>query len=383
MTQERQTRKMPVQALVSICLMILFLANYNIAYAQEMEDLAATTSVPIKEGMLLILADKDTIKKRGICGISQKDGFLIRLERAKLEGNRTFKEIKSKEHESDLLALDKALLPFDDCKKNVTLWNAYDEKWYAAERNRKLAERQKAEALWAQQVVDSGPDIWDGVINGTFFAIPRAHIWFGGRSPDGLENIINLRFYAPDLTARMDAEGPYGENADIVGLLQDEKTYTFPCLGFNNRTTCVSHAFQNIFVREALDCTPNRYNRVHFLESYKARWRRSCKYKGNFGEGYIEKPVYDLDVGMMKLNDRTYFEGDPEFPTAYVVCQKPDTKDPLLLRGLHRVCESSIQIDDNTYFEYGFPQALFWEHKKLQVELKKKIQSFINGQPPI
>lgn len=355
-------------------LLLYFIGCATPAHAQSVEDISRMNdhTMLMKKSILDKIAGDQELELGPLCGQVSKKGYMTRLEQGKLAYNHIFNDIKTPEQAADIKKLYEDLGDVDACEKNLRIWNAYDDKWYAQEHNRKYAEQQASQKIWLSQVRDRGEQYWDGVINGTFFSIPRAHIWFGSRKPDGSSD-INLRFYAPDMSPHMDESGLYGKNADIAGVLTRSSSKTAACIGFADKKECTSHSFQNLYVQHALECFKKKGVEYY----YNARWRRACKYGGILGQKYIEKPVYDPDVEMMKLGDRVYFEGDAEFPTSYMLCPKPKTKDPAQLKELYHRCETAIEIDSNVYFYYGFPQSMFWEHKKLQAELKKKIQSFI------
>jgi len=145
--------------------------HYTLQYRQQIDDYLA--------GRLDMSDRYNQSRIKYMCGYVQSD--FAAVEMGKLKYNDLFGEVENDEHARDIQRLNDALEKEKDCKKRFRIWMAYDSKWYYERRKIQDAKNKEQEKLWASQVVDTGADVWDGVINGTFFAIPRKYMWGGGK----------------------------------------------------------------------------------------------------------------------------------------------------------------------------------------------------------
>ena len=296
--------------------------------------------------------------------------YFLGAEVGKLLYNDDFGEIKSDEHARDIRQLKKEILGTDDCIERFRLWLAYDDKWYKAEREEKIAARAELEAQWKAQIVDTGPENWDGVINGTFFSIPRKFIWFGRSKPDGIEQGINLQFFYPYMEAYPSSDPEHKDKKRNIGvLLHEQKTVHRPCVGYEDVETCPD----NVYVR--------------YFWSY-LKWPYTYKKNSELGEFHYSywrgmfspktDPIFDEEAQMwviMPDSDRPgFYTGNPAFPDDYLKCRKPPIPEDKF--GGYS-CESTLHLSDNLYLKYSFPRELFFKHKEIQSLLRAKIQSFI------
>ncbi len=293
----------------------------------------------------------------------------LSTELGKVLYNDDFQEIKSEEHVRDIEELKQNILATEDCIERFKIWVAYDDKWYKAEREKKFAARKALEEEWIEQVEDTGAQVWDGVINGTFLSIPREYIWFGSRKPDGLQAAMNLQFFYPDMSARPSTTPEHaGKDRNISGILREQFTVSRPCIGYDNVKNCAKNLFQFGF-NDYYDCP--RYSGELGVGNYSL-WRGICKLKA--------EPKYSEDVGMWFIKEHSnsvpgYYEGHPIFPDYYLKC-----KEPPYVEGLpseYHTCKSALKINDGLYFKYSFPRELFWKHREIHDAVRAKIESFI------
>lgn len=291
------------------------------------------------------------------------------VEMGKLKYNDLFGEVENDEHARDIQRLNDALEKEKDCKKRFRIWVAYDNKWYYARRKVQDAKNKEQEKLWASQVVDTGADVWDGVINGTFFAIPRKYMWAGRNKPDGLELGINLRFFFPGVehSPLSDVESM----TDLNVIIKEARIkQSRNCPGFNE-DICTRYTYQlGAWVTGYLDCRTG----IEPVDRHHGIWRKACTYKEDQMKGL--SPVFDQEVGMWRIGLAGYYEGSPEFPSYWLVCAKPES-DWRKHYAAPR-CTSSIYLTDNVYAEYHFSQKSgFWHHREIHDQLQKKLQGFI------
>ena len=171
------------------------------------------------------------------------------------------------------------------------------------------------------------------------------------------------------MSSRPNEDSIYGNRSDIAGVLLESSELEKPCVGFET-DTCVAKSFHTRFITRNVLCyepTPP--------EGYKARWRKACTYKEGLNRNL--QPVFDEDVGMYRIGEEGYYEGPPEFPTYFFLCPKLPKSDDKTFETATERCDSAVQIDENTYFYYSFPQRMFWEHRELQTALRDKIRSFV------
>ena len=282
-----------------------------------------------------------------------------------------------------------------DCKTALKYFLEYDRKWYRSRRDGKEAAYKENIKKWESQIKDTGKDIWDGVIDGHYFHIPREYIWFGSNKPDGVQQAMNLLFHFPGATAQPDPNSPYGlEKSDVNVVLQrQEFKKTLPCPGFEKRDLCTLYQYQFRFSR-VLDCswgeadnTTNRKPRA-YDESYGARWRKSCSYRFDpTSARYPDvEPAFDKEVGLYGFTrpesgyeeGGVWYRGSPEFPDSYMICEKfPRDTDFDEIKEV--VCQSAFMINDDIYATYSFPRRMFWVQEKIQEEMRQKILGWMDS----
>jgi hypothetical protein len=332
---------------------------YTLQYRQQIDDYLA--------GRLDMSDRYNQSRIKYMCGYVQSD--FAAVEMGKLKYNDLFGEVKNDEHARDIQRLNEALEKEKDCKKRFRIWIAYDNKWYYEQRKTQNAKNKEQEKLWASQVVDTGADVWDGVINGTFFAIPRKYMWAGRNKPDGFDLGINLRFFFPEMESKSSQNSK--ENTDLNVLLEQAIIKKeLPCLA-QDKEICTRHTYQmGAWATQYLDCSsqdtlPDRHNAV---------WRKACKYKE--GQKKDLAPVFDEEVGMWRIGVAGYYEGTPEFPGYWLICGKPGTD-----WNKHyavQSCTDAVYVTDGVYAQYHFRQKEgFWHHREIHDQLQKKLQSFI------
>lgn len=324
--------------------------HYTLKYRQQIDDYLA--------GRLDMSVRYNSERIKYICGYIQSD--FAATEMGKLKYNDQFGEVQNEEQAQDIQHLNDALAKETDCKKRFRIWVAYDDKWYYQKRKMQDAKNKEQEKIWASQVVDTGADVWDGVINGTFFAIPRKYMWAGRNKADGLEIGINLLFLLP----------VEGGDVDIPVVLGNGSIITKRCYGYE-REMCTRSTVQIWrWGAHYLDCN----NKLPLSEANTAIWRRKCSFQE---EGQpVEPPVFDSQVGMWKIGTAGYYEGEPEFPDYWMVCGKPGTawKSNVVAPR----CQSAVQIDERTFAYYSFPQKTgFWHHREVHKLVTEQIRSFI------
>lgn len=343
------------------------------------EDFSKPSSSIMGEARVMsrVVNGTSDLSEKRIKGLCNDARVFSQNELGRVKYNDIFHEIADEAQIADINALADAMKRTSDCKAQLRLWIAYDEKWYAPGREKAYAARKAQEQEWASEVKDSGEEIWDGVINGTFFAIPRSYIWFGSGKPDGYQDAMNLRFFFPDFGARPLETTEYGGmRMDIEGLLARNDDETKPCVGIDGHETCTLNGMRRWFGGE-LTCPPLvRVGRVPPLDdpidAYHARWRGLCQTNA--------PPVFDKEMGMWKVKyvHTAYYEGDPSFPDYWLICDPPPDHEKKKVLGTG--CHSAIQLSHDVYFDYTFGRELFWYHRQIYEGLKKKLQSFIVNQ---
>lgn len=332
--------------------------HYTLQYRQQIDDYLA--------GRLDMSVRYNSERIKYICGYIQSD--FAATEMGKLKYNDQFGEVQNEEQAQDIQHLNDALAKETDCKKRFRIWVAYDDKWYYQKRKMQDAKNKEQEKIWASQVVDTGADVWDGVINGTFFAIPRKYMWAGRNRPDEFALAVNLRFFYPGMNYTRLQESEEAIDLNVVlklALIKQER----PCSG-QDKETCTAYTYQGgEWVANYLDCHSDGITNMHH-----GRWRKACKYKEQQKKNLT--PEFDEDVGMWRIGEAGYYEGSPEFPTYWFICGKPGTD-----WNKHYVspgCSSAVYVTDGVYAYYRFPQRTgFWHHREIHDQLQKKLQSFI------
>ena len=318
-----------------------------------------------------------------MCGSIEGDFFKTELD--KLKYNDKFHDLKSEEQAQDIRDLQEALknakgnwFEFNSvCKEKIRLWLAYDQKWYREAREQLHRDREAQRAAWSRQVVDTGKDVWDGVMRGVHISIPREYIYFGSREKDGYSQDMNLQFFYPDMTAYpQPGSDQTNRRTNIGGLLSEAWPVTRPCFGFENKTQCTQHPADGPFVADYLDC----YNLTAHKDGTPiyAKWLRFCGYSE--GSTLNLEPEFDEEVDMWRLGKAGYFEGDPEFPDYWFICEKPTSLEDANTKW-NRTCRAGIAIGDRLDFIFIFPRHLFWQHREIHERVKAKIESFIVPTP--
>lgn len=332
---------------------------YTLKYRQQIDDYLA--------GRMDISVPYNREQMKYMCGYVQSD--FAATEMGKLKYNELFGEVENDEHARDIQRLNDALENEKDCKKRFRIWLAYDDKWYYEKRKAQDAKNKEQEKLWASQVVDTGADVWDGVINGTFFSIPRKYMWAGRNRPDGLELAINLLFTFPGMRHEPSIGEKGASDVEVV-LKQALIKRAHPCPA-HGKETCTRYTYQvGAWFTQYLDCSPKDI----LPDKHHALWRKTCKYKE--GQKKNQTPVFDEEVGMWRIGEAGYYEGSPEFPTYWFICGKPGTD-----WHNHYVaprCSSAVYVTDTVYAYYSFPQQQgFRHHREIHEQLQKKLRSFI------
>jgi len=316
---------------------------YTLKYRQQIEDHLARRPNEMNTELWV----------KYLCTFVQTD--FAATEMGKLKYNDLFGEVENDEHARDIQRLNDALEKEKDCKKRFRIWVAYDDKWYYAKRQIQDAKNKEQEKLWASQVVDTGADIWDGVINGTFFSIPRKYMWAGRNRPDGLELAINLLFTFPGMRHEPSIGEKGASDVEVV-LKQALIKMEHPC-ATHGKETCTRYTYQvGSWFTQYMDCNPKDV----LADKHHALWRKACKYKEGLKKN--QTPVFDEEVGMWRIGEAGYYEGSPEFPTYWFICGKPDTD-----WHNHYVaprCQSTVYVTDTVSAYYSFPQKQgFWRHR--------------------
>lgn len=289
----------------------------------------------------------------------------MREEFGRAKYNDIFHEISDSQRLEDIKVLKATYLRYldveRDCFGQKALWDAYDVKWLKAEREKKEAEQKAREEKWASEIVDTGPENLDAVLDGTFFSIPRAYIWAGKTEKDGIVSGVNLLFRYPDMNAGSVHGDIKTQKNDIAGVLEGQSG-TFPCVDFEDRNTCQAKFLASTPV--ALDCTKGV---ALDGDHYKMLWRRACTYR--------EEPSYDADVGMWHIGSY-YYEGTPEFPEYTIWCNKFAKGEETQSGFEDNLCEAGTYVG-NIGFSYSFHRHLFWQHEKVRDAVRGKLKSFI------
>lgn len=292
-------------------------------------------------------------------------------EEGKVIHRDIFQEIESDEQVKDIKVLKNNLDNTKNCIERFKLWLAYDAKWYKEKRDALYLKREALEKSWHAQVKDSGADIYDVVIEGVHFAIPRKYIWFGSRRPDGYIIDVNLQFFFPDMIAhdtRPSSHPDYkGMRTNIGGILQMDVIEIRPCPSVEGRDVCVNNYVtrsgrSSVYGTKCL--VKYNYTRAHYYP-----WRvKKCEMDSTFDE----------DVGMLatKMSNemQTFYEGHHLFPDYAFRCGKPPIAEEDYGMG---ICESYVMIREDIAFGYSFPRELFWKHREIHDAVRKKIESFV------
>lgn len=279
--------------------------------------------------------------------------------------NDIFHEISDPQRLGDIKALKETYLRYldveRDCFEQKALWDAYDVKWLKADREKREAEQKAREEKWASEIVDTGPQNLDAVLDGTFLSIPRVYLWTGVNEKDGVIDADVLSFNYPQMEAVSRHGAVKNDKNGITGLLK-KQSGVFPCVGFKDKNVCQAKFFASTPI--ALDCTKGV---TLDGDHYKMLWRRACTYR--------EEPAYDADVGMWHIGSY-YYEGAPEFPEYTIWCNK-FTKGEETQSGFEdNLCEAGTYVG-NIGFSYSFHRHLFWQHEKVRDAVRGKLKSFI------
>ena len=332
--------------------------HYTLQYRQQIDDYLA--------GRLDMSVRYNSERIKYICGYVQSD--FAATEMGKLKYNDLFGEVQNEEQAQDIQHLNDALAKETDCKKRFRIWVAYDDKWYYQKRKMQDAKNKEQEKIWASQVVDTGADVWDGVINGTFFAIPRKYMWAGRNRPDGFGQAVNLKMYLPEVV-NTDSGGSQ-EPVDVRVVLHEAFVKRErPCQSPGQKV-CTQYGYQARWFSRYLDCQ----SRGSIDEMYYGIWRKVCGYKE--GQHNNLTPEFDEEVGMWRIGEAGYYEGEPEFPTYWFACKKPVLSEQSSSDS--KLCLSAVYVQDNISAYYHFPRKEgFWHHREIHDQLQKKLQSFI------
>lgn len=346
---------------------LIFIMQIGSAYAYEPSQASAYYLAFKKDVERLIGGENiDENRKKLICSMTAAGGQMFRQEKGKLKYNNLFQNLRGEGQAEDIQKLEKELSSRRECEKNIRIWNAYDEKWYAESRAHQVAEKEAREKAWAAQIKDTGADVWDGVINGTFFSIPREHIWFDRNKADGYSGSLNIQVRYPEIsstTIQKEADWKEYVRHTVGGLLNGFSVRTFPCdRGDNEKKPCNAYTYQ-IHFWKFLNCkTPSEIT----LNKYEAVWLGQCAPKTT--------PVFDKDVGMWRIGMNAYYEGSPEFPSYWLICHREQNGES---EENSKSCESAVAINDAVYFKYSFSRELFAEHRKIHDQIRVKIQNWI------
>ncbi len=293
-------------------------------------------------------------------------GFL-RQEGEKIAYNDIFHEMNDEVQRADVIALKEKIEATDDCIERFKLWIAYDDRWYRDKREKTIADRKALEEGWKAGVKDTGEEIWDGVIEGVYFAIPRKYMWFGSRRDDGLEPNVNLQFYFPDMGSSPANHPDYkGMRTNIGGVTMIDTPVTRPCPSVGDREYCT----EDVFSRTA---RPNTY------------WDMKCERRNYYFPwlaSFEFDDVFDEDVGLWTKSGEGpadhFFEGHFLFPDYALTCVKPPIADKDKGKG---ICTAALRITDDIFFSYSFPRELFWKHREIYEAVRLKLESFIVKAP--
>lgn len=288
--------------------------------------------------------------------------FLM-IETDKSKYNDIFHEMDNAEQRADVVVLKERIEAAEDCIEKFQLWLEYDDKWYKEIRDAKFAERRKLEEQWAASVKDTGDDVYDVVIEGTHFAIPRKYIWLGSRRPDGYIVDVNLQFFFPEMGARPSNDPEYeGMRTNIGGLLQRDIIETKVCPSVEGKEVCT-----NNYVTRA--GRPNTYWDMKCEKyGYYFPWLASCEFF----------PVFDEEVGLWTTKEenslKPFYEGHYLFPDYSFECKRPPIAEEDYGKG---VCDSVLKVRERVFFKYTFPRELFWKHREIHDALRTKLETFV------
>ncbi len=299
---------------------------------------------------------------RQACGVTAQKMW-DEFGRAKY--NDIFHEISDPQRLEDIKILKETYIRYReterDCYEQKALWDAYDAKWLKANREKAEAEKKAQEEKWKSEIVDTGPENLDAVLDGTFLSIPRSYLWTGVNEKDGVIDGRVLMFHYPQMLPAPRHGSAQSQKNDISGVLEGQSG-TYPCVGFEGKAVCKAKFVS--FLNNALNCSQGK---TLDGDHYKILWRRGCK--------YIEKPTFDADLGMWHIGNY-YYIGSPEFPEYSFRCNKFRKGEELESGFDDYLCDGGTYAE-NLGFYYSFHRHLFWEHEKIRDKVREKIKSFI------
>ncbi len=290
----------------------------------------------------------------------------------------------SKNKQADLKSCDAA---------NEIVWPYY-KKWAKKnwEKKKNYLDENK---IWAQEQIKRLPQIAPDdpndeyrtfIIEDVVFHVPREAFWLGGSHRDyKIEDGANLIFYGPNAEVGIDENSMDNQrNIATTALIRvSNGSWKRPCYGFEERDVCFGGA-HTMFVQEILWCRsgsppsewlPPLYD---FVESYAARWRRTCKPRVEF--------VWNDDMQMKGTRavgvEGKFFEGPPEFPTRWLDCEHSYNDDIQEERGICKGGLSLYNADTGLYsrlpyMRYYVPIQLAKANKSIHDSIAEKIQSYI------
>lgn len=334
---------------------------------------------------------------------------IINVERSKLHFNHIYKEISPEQGlEIQGLHTKATLLEKENNKnKQTAFWGlfgqnqsdnfcsdlihriySYDEKWYAPARRQYIKNRQERNDKLAAKLNDSGDDVYDVIIDVITFRIPRSNVGIGQNRRDGTSKAgVSITFHMPEASSKPNADHTYGDRSNIIALLHNahnEPIRTYPCHGFDDRDICTEFWHQRRFVLRYQNCA-DEINVLNPFIRFRAKWRRGCAIGTGLRHTNKEihnfkpiDPFYDEEVGAWNLNDEAFFKGPIEFPSYWMICDKFPKIEDKTYEPHRKRCSSSFQVYGNLHFEYSFPQRMFWEHEKLQRQMKERVLSFVD-----
>jgi hypothetical protein len=348
---------------VFVSALLLLVSPSSFAWSETDFSLPSHVTFEKRKELEEILSGKS---KRSELYIAQICTFLMTdylwTEKGKVEFNHLFHEMDDEEQQKDVQALSVAMEAAGDCKARVELWLAYDDRWYAPKRAREMDAWEKKRNALVTDLKDTGTEVWDGVINNVVLAVPREYIWLGNNRKDGAADALNisLPFKTKD-----------GHSIRITGVLESGRVEVRPCYGFEGKV-CRSTSAQRWFI-QYVPC----YKGKNGERIYRAQWQRMCTLR-DYRSKKVEEPVFDEELKMWRIGPSGYYEGTPEFPSYFLDCGKPDPKSDWGAQYVNPRCRSAVQVNDNLYIYYTFPQREgFWEHRTISETVRKKMTRFI------